>query len=195
MTEPRRTTMTIEEELEGDLGTKRMIVNFGPQHPATHGTLRNIIELDGERVVKLEPEIGYLHSGFEKISEYRTYNQTVTVTDRMNYLSPLCNNVGFSLAVEEMMGITVTPRCAAIRVALTGPLLRAAGVPYDVRKARPYHGYENYQFELITEENGDAWCRYRVRVREMRESMKIIDQVLKTMPAGPIYVDDPRIVI
>src|SRR5262245_17436434 len=118
MTEPRRTQMTIEEELEGDLGTKRMIVNFGPQHPATHGTLRNIIELDGERVVKLEPEIGYLHSGFEKISEYRTYNQTVTVTDRMNYLSPLCNNVGFSIAVEEMMGIKATPRCAAIRVAL-----------------------------------------------------------------------------
>src|SRR5690349_15198870 len=110
--------MTIEEELEGDLGTKRMLVNFGPQHPATHGTLRNIIELDGEKVVKLEPEIGYLHSGFEKISEYRTYNQTVTVTDRMNYLSPLCNNVGFSLAVEEMMGINATPRCAAIRVAL-----------------------------------------------------------------------------
>jgi NADH dehydrogenase I D subunit len=309
MTEPKRTTMTIEEELEGDLGTKRMIVNFGPQHPATHGTLRNIIELDGERVVKLEPEIGYLHSGFEKIAEYRTYNQTVTVTDRMNYLSPLCNNVGFSLAVEEMMGIQATPRCAAIRVALcelsriadhilsvglqamdlgaftfmlwtfiererlydifenvtgarlttsytrvggllrdippdfeemvrkfmekcsktideieavlngnrifldrtigvspiprdvaisfglTGPMLRACGVPYDVRKARPYHGYENYQFNLITEENGDAWCRYRVRVREMRESIKIIDQVLKTMPEGPIYVDDPRIVI
>src|SRR5437867_9380622 len=118
MTEPRRTTMTVEEDLEGDLGARRMIVNFGPQHPATHGTLRNIIELDGERVVKLEAEIGYLHSGFEKISEYRTYNQTVVVTDRMNYLSPLCNNVGFANAVEEMMGLKVTPRCAAIRVAL-----------------------------------------------------------------------------
>src|SRR5882672_10783387 len=118
MTEPRKTVLSVEEESEGDLGTRRMIVNFGPQHPATHGTLRNIIELDGEVVKKLEPEIGYLHSGFEKIAEYRTYNQTVTVTDRMNYLSPLCNNVGFSLAVEEMMGITVTPRCAAIRVAL-----------------------------------------------------------------------------
>jgi len=282
VTEPRKTIMTVEEELEGDLGTKRMIVNFGPQHPATHGTLRNIIELDGEVVKKLEPEIGYLHSGFEKISEYRTYNQTVTVTDRMNYLSPLCNNIGFSVAVEELMGIKATPRCAAIRVALyelsriadhiisvglqamdlgaftvmlwtfiererlydifenvtgarlttsytrvggllrdvppdfedmvrkfmvacsktideiegvlngnrifldrtqgvsavpkdvaisfglTGPLLRAAGVPYDVRKARPYLGYENFQFDLITEETGDAWARYRVRVREMR---------------------------
>jgi NADH-quinone oxidoreductase subunit D len=301
--------MAVEEDLVGDLGTRRMIVNFGPQHPATHGTLRNIIELDGERVVKLVPEIGYLHSGFEKISEYRTYNQTVVVTDRMNYLSPLCNNIGFSLAVEEMMGIKVTPRCAAIRIALaelsriadhilsvglqamdlgaftvmlwtfiereklydifenvtgarlttsytrvggllrdvppdfeemarkfmtgcsktideiedclnnnrifidrtkgvspvpkevaisyglTGPLLRAAGVAYDLRRARPYLGYENLQFDVITEENGDCWSRYRVRIREMRESLRIVDQVLRTMPQGPIYVDDPRIVI
>ncbi len=306
---PRRPAMTVEEEELGDLGARRMVVNFGPQHPATHGTLRHIIELDGERVVRLTPEIGYLHSGFEKISEYRTYNQTVTVTDRMNYLSPLCNNVGFSLAVEELMGIQATPRCAAIRVALcelsrladhilcvglqamdlgaftvmlwtfiereklydifenvtgarlttsytrvggllrdvprdfeemcrnfmarcaktldeiedvlngnriftdrtkgvgrltkeqaigyglTGPLLRACGVPYDVRRARPYLGYENYAFDVITEEEGDCWCRYRVRVREMRESLKILDQVLKAIPEGPIYVDDPRIAI
>jgi NADH dehydrogenase I D subunit len=301
--------MTVESEEEGDLGSRRMVVNFGPQHPATHGTLRSIIELDGERVVRLEPEIGYLHSGFEKISEYRTYNQTVCVTDRMNYLSPLCNNVGFAQAVEELMGIKVTPRCAAIRVALcelsrladhvlsvglqamdlgaftvmlwtfierenlynifenvtgarlttsytrvggllkdvppdfedmcrtfmtkcsktlddieemlntnrifvdrckgvsvlpketcisyglTGPLLRAAGVPYDVRRARPYLGYENYRFDVITEQEGDVFARYRVRVREMRESLKILDQVFKTFPEGPIYVDDPRIAI
>jgi NADH dehydrogenase I D subunit len=307
--EGRRPGLMVEEEFEGDLGTRRMIVNFGPQHPATHGTLRHIIELDGERVVKLEPEIGYLHSGFEKQAEYRTYNQTVVITDRMNYLSPLCNNVGFANAVEELMGLKVTPRCAAIRVALcelsriadhilsvglqamdlgaftvmlwtfiereklydifenvtgarlttsytrvggllkdippdfeemcrkfmgacsktideieevlngnriftdrtkgvspvprdvaisyglTGPMLRACGVAYDVRRARPYLGYENYQFDVITEEGGDCWARYRVRVREMRESLKIIDQVLKTMPSGPIYVDDPRIVI
>jgi len=115
VTDPKRAVYEIEEEGVGDLGAKRMVVNFGPQHPATHGTLRHIMELDGERVMKLEPEIGYLHSGFEKLSEYRTYNQTVTVTDRMNYLSPLCNNVGFANAVEEMMGITPTPRCAAIR--------------------------------------------------------------------------------
>jgi NADH dehydrogenase I D subunit len=309
MADLTKPVMDIEHDEVGDLGARRMIVNFGPQHPATHGTLRNIIELDGEKVVRLEPEIGYLHSGFEKIAEYRTYNQTVVVTDRMNYLSPLCNNVGFSLAVEEMMGLTVTPRCAAIRVALcelsriadhilsvglqamdlgaftvmlwtfiereklydifenvtgarlttsytrvggllrdippdfeemvrkfmgkcsktldeiedvlnnnrifldrtkgispipkdvaisfglTGPMLRACGVPYDVRRARPYLGYEKYQFDVVTEEGGDCWTRYRVRVREMRESLKIVDQVLKTMPGGPIYVDDPRIVI
>lgn len=306
---PRKAVMTVEEESEGDLGARRMIVNFGPQHPATHGTLRHIIELDGERVMKLEAEIGYLHSGFEKIAEYRTYNQTVCVTDRMNYLSPLCNNVGFAGAVEELMGLKITPRCAAIRVALcelsriadhvlsvglqamdlgaftvmlwtfiereklydifenvtgarlttsytrvggllkdvppdfeeqvrtfmagcsktideieevlnnnrifidrtkgvspvpkdvaisyglSGPMLRACGVPYDVRRARPYLGYEKLQFDVITEDSGDCWARYRVRVREMRESLKILDQVLKTMPQGPIYVDDPRIVI
>ncbi len=309
MTDIKKAVMHIEEDTEGDLGSRRVIVNFGPQHPATHGTLRTIIELDGERIMRMEPEIGYLHSGFEKISEYRTYNQTVVVSDRMNYLSPLCNNVGLSLAVEEMMGIRVTPRCAAIRVALcelsrvadhilsvglqamdlgaftimlwsfierenlydifenvtgarlttsytrvggllrdvppdfeemcrkfmgkcsktldeiegmlnenrifvdrtkgvgtiskenaisyglTGPLLRACGVAYDVRKARPYLGYENYAFELVTEEGGDVWSRYRVRVREMREALKIVDQVLKTMPQGPVNVDDPRIVV
>ncbi|HTF56234.1 MAG TPA: NADH-quinone oxidoreductase subunit D, partial [Planctomycetota bacterium] len=115
---PTRPTMEVEQELEGDLGSRRMIINFGPQHPATHGTLRTLIELDGELVTKMTPEIGYLHSGFEKLAEFRTYNQIVTITDRMNYLSPLCNNVGFSLAVEQMMGITVTPRCASIRVVL-----------------------------------------------------------------------------
>ena len=99
MTDVPKVTLDIEEQVEGDLGSKRMIVNFGPQHPATHGTLRNVIEMDGEVVRRITPEIGYLHSGFEKQAEYRTYNQIVTITDRMNYLSPLCNNVGFALAV------------------------------------------------------------------------------------------------
>ncbi len=307
MSDAPRPAIEIEEELSGDMGSKRMIVNFGPQHPATHGTLRNIIEIDGEVVKKITPEIGYLHSGFEKQSEYRTYNQIVTITDRMNYLSPLCNNVGFALAVEELMGIKVTPRCAGIRVilyelsriadhilsvglqamdlgafsvmlwtfiererlydifeavtgarlttsytrvgglfrdvpsdfesmvrafmvkcdktigeideilssndifvkrtrgvgrisaedaisfGLTGPLLRACGVARDLRKDKPCLGYENYQFDLVTEAEGDVYARYRVRMREMRESLKIVDQALKALPAGPINVDDPRI--
>ncbi len=309
MTPPTRMPMEVLEETEGDLGSKRMLINFGPQHPATHGTLRSIIELDGETVTNMELEIGYLHSGFEKISEHRTYNQTVTVSDRMNYLSPLCNNIGLSCAIEDMMGIEVTPRCAAIRVilyelsrvadhvlsvglqamdlgafsvmlwsfiereklydifenvtgarlttsytrvgglfrdvpddfeemcrefmktgrktieeiegmlntnaifvervkginsisredalsyGLTGPLLRACGVPYDVRRSNPYLGYENYDFDVITEEGGDVWARYRVRVREMYESFKIIDQALTNLPDGPISVDGPEIVI
>ena len=96
-----------EEDLEVAAHTqiKPYTMNFGPQHPATHGTLRNIIELDGEMVTNVIPEIGYLHSGFEKLAEYRSYNQVVTITDRMNYLSPLCNHVGFSVAVEKMLGI------------------------------------------------------------------------------------------
>jgi len=306
---PNRPTMEVEQELEGDLGSRRMIINFGPQHPATHGTLRTLIELDGEVVTKMTPEIGYLHSGFEKLAEYRTYNQIVTITDRMNYLSPLCNNVGFSLAVEQMMGITVTPRCAAIRVVLyelsriadhilsvglqamdlgafsvmlwtfiereklydifeavtgarlttsytrvggllrdvppdfdemcrgfmtkcaktideiesvlntnrifldrtqgvgviskedaisfglSGPLLRSCGVKRDLRKDRPYLGYEQYEFDVITAQEGDVWTRYQVRVAEMRQSIRIIDQALKKMPPGPINVEDPRIAI
>jgi NADH-quinone oxidoreductase subunit D len=306
---PTRLPMEVEEQIDGDLGAKRMIVNFGPQHPATHGTLRSIIEIDGEVVTAIDLEIGYLHTGFEKLGEYRTYNQTVTITDRMNYLSPLCNNIGFSCAVERMMGLEVTPRCAAIRVilyelsriadhilgvglqamdlgafsmmlwafiereklydifedvtgarlttsytrigglmrdvppgfdakvrefietgrrtiremegmlnenkifrdrtigvnvisaedaisyGLTGPLLRSCGVPYDIRKARPYLGYDQYDWKLITAEGGDVWARYRVRVEEMYESLKIVEQALDAMPEGPINVVDPEVVV
>src|SRR5262245_31518215 len=91
-------------------------LNFGPQHPATHTTLRLILKLDGERVVSAVPDIGYLHSGFEKLGEYLDYNQYVTVTDRMNYISPMANNVAWHMAVEKLMGIEVTPRCKYIRV-------------------------------------------------------------------------------
>ncbi|HZN61067.1 MAG TPA: NADH dehydrogenase (quinone) subunit D [Planctomycetota bacterium] len=306
---PTRPTMEVEKELEGDLGSRRMIINFGPQHPATHGTLRNLIELDGEIVTKLTPEIGYLHSGFEKLAEYRTYNQVITITDRMNYLSPLSNNVGFAMAVEEMMGLKITPRCAAIRVVLselsriadhvlsvglqamdlgafsvmlwtfiereklydifeavtgarlttsytriggvfrdvppdfeemcrtfmgkcsktideiegvlngnrifldrtkgvgrisredaisyglTGPLLRSCGVPRDIRKDRPYLGYEGYEFDVITAEEGDVYARYEVRVGEMRQALRIVDQALAKMPKGPVNVDDPRVAL
>jgi NADH:ubiquinone oxidoreductase subunit D len=96
---------------------------------------------------------------------------------------------------DRTRGVSPIPKDVAISYSLTGPMLRACGVPYDVRRARPYLGYETLQFDVITEEGGDCWARYRVRVREMRESLKIIDQVLKAMPPGPIYVDDPRIVI
>jgi len=97
---------------------ERMVLNFGPSHPATHGTLRLVMELDGEVVVKVTPEIGYLHHGFEKLGEYRTYNQVVTITDRMNYLSPLNNNFGYILAVEKLFDLEVTPRCQYVRVIL-----------------------------------------------------------------------------
>ena len=101
------------------LKTDRLVLNMGPQHPATHGTLRLVLELDGEIVVKAEPHIGYLHSGFEKLGEYKNYNQWITLSDRMNYLSPLSNNIGFAQAVERLIGIEIPERAKYIRVILT----------------------------------------------------------------------------
>lgn len=286
--------------LEPGLGEQEMILNFGPQHPATHGTLRCVAHLDGERVVKIEPEIGYLHTGFEKLAEYRTYNQYVVVTDRMNYFSAISNNVGFCLAVEELMGIQTPPRCDSIRVlmlelsrisdhilsiglqgmdlgafsamlwafiererlydifelvtggrlttsycrvgglpfdlpsgfenrvlsfldrlgplledmegmlahnrifidrtrgvgvltreqaidyGLTGPLGRSCGIDRDLRRDRPYLGYEQYDFEVPIQTEGDTYSRYRQRLDEVRQSARIIRQVMANMPTGPI---------
>jgi len=107
----------MSETIKG-LTTDRMILNMGPQHPATHGTLRLVLELEGEKVVKAEPHIGYLHSGFEKLGEYKTYNQWITLSDRMNYLSPLCNNIGFAQAVEKLIGLEIPERAKYIRVIL-----------------------------------------------------------------------------
>lgn len=300
--------LEVEEPLD-DLGAKRLIVNFGPQHPATHGTLRSILELDGERVVNADAEIGYLHSGFEKQAESMTWEQVITITDRTNYMSAINNNIGYALAVEKLLGVDVTPRCKAVRVILcelgriqdhiicnglqamdlgafsvmlwafierekiydifeyltggrltlsyarigglardipddfeevvgkfiasvrkvidemeailvdnkifidrtkgigklkaedciafgvTGPMLRAAGVAYDVRKAAPYLGYEQYDFKVPTADGADVMSRFMVRTQEMRESIRIIEQALKTLPKGPLWVDDPRITL
>jgi NADH-quinone oxidoreductase subunit D len=101
---------------EPGLGTQNMILNIGPQHPATHGVLRIVVELDGEKIIKCTPHIGYLHSGFEKLGEYRTWNQNIPLTDRMEYLAPMMYNIGWALAVEKLLGIDVTPRCKVIRV-------------------------------------------------------------------------------
>jgi NADH-quinone oxidoreductase subunit D len=282
-------------------------VNMGPSHPATHGVLRIVLQLDGEQVVRAVPHLGYLHRGMEKIAEERTYLQFIPYTDRMDYLSPLAANVGFCLAVEELLGIRVPPRCEAIRViccelarigahlvwlgthaldlgaatvffhtfrdrewhydlvedltgarlttsytrvggivadaegpwlaklrefvdafpksvdeyeglltrnniwlkrtqgvgvlraadaiayGVTGPTLRASGVEHDLRKARPYSGYEKYRFEIPTGSTGDIYDRYLVRIEEMRQSTRILDQVLRDMPPGPISVSDPKI--
>jgi len=282
-------------------------VNMGPSHPATHGVLRIVLQLDGEQVVRAVPHLGYLHRGMEKIAEERTYLQFIPYTDRMDYLSPLAANVGFCLAVEELLGIRVPPRCEAIRViccelarigahlvwlgthaldlgaatvffhtfrdrewhydlvedltgarlttsytrvggivadaegpwlaklrefvdafpksvdeyeglltrnniwlkrtqgvgvlraadaiayGVTGPTLRASGIEHDLRKARPYSGYEKYRFEIPTGSTGDIYDRYLVRIEEMRQSTRILDQVLRDMPPGPISVSDPKI--
>ncbi len=282
-------------------------LNMGPSHPATHGVLRIVLQLDGETVVKATPHIGYLHRGMEKIAENRTYLQFIPYTDRMDYLSPLAANVGFSLAIEALLGIRVPPRCEVIRVlccelarvgshlvwlgthaldlgagtvffhtfkdrewhydliedltgarlttsytrvggvardvdrgwlgklrefvnamprrideyeslltrntiwlkrtrgvgvlraadaishGVTGPVLRGSGVEYDVRKACPYSGYENYEFEIPVGTEGDIYDRYLVRIEEMRQSVRILDQALRNLPDGPVNVDDPKI--
>jgi NADH dehydrogenase I D subunit len=304
--EPR---FQITDESGDELGTKRMSLNMGPQHPATHGTLRIMLELDGERIAAADSEIGYLHTGFEKLAEHMTYHQWVTVTDRMNYLSAINNNVGYAIAVEELLGIEPPRRAQVLRVilceisriadhllccglqsmdmgafslmlwaferrekiydlieavcgarlttsytrigglfrdvppdfsdlvrqvtgelpaflgemegmtlgnrifedrlrgtgkiapadavswGLTGPILRASGVAYDVRKAKPYSGYERYDFDVPTQADGDSWARFIQRIAEVRQSIRIIEQALRDLPDGPVNVESKKIVL
>ncbi|TVR54381.1 MAG: NADH dehydrogenase (quinone) subunit D [Gemmatimonadales bacterium] len=292
-----------------DFESENMLINIGPQHPATHGVLRLVLELDGETVVSCVPHIGYLHSSFEKLGEYRDWNQVVPLTDRMDYLAPLIYNCAYVMAVEKMMGVEVTERCKVVRVicmeldrifshllwlgtwaidvgaftpflyafqerekvyklhesftgarittsatrvggmmsdipegwehgvrdfadgvmktldeieyllhtngihlgrtqgvgvisaeeaincGLSGPNLRASGVPYDVRKDRPYYDYETYDFEVPIGEHGDCFDRYLVRFEEMRQSVRILHQAVDRLPDGPINVDDPRVAL
>ena len=292
-----------------DLGSRNMILNIGPQHPATHGVLRLVCELDGETIVKCTPHIGYLHTGFEKLGEYRTWNQNIPLTDRMDYLAPMIYNIGYALAVEKLLGLEVTPRCKVIRViccelnrilshliwigttaidigaftpflytfqereriynlheayagarmttsvsrvggmmadvppgwldgvrefvetfpatldeterllsqnsiwigrtqgvgamgaadainsGMCGPNLRASGVPYDLRKDKPYLDYEKYDFDVPVGEYGDTYDRYLVRMEEMRQSIRILEQALDRVPGGSINVNDPRIIL
>ncbi len=295
-----------------DAGEEHMLINIGPQHPATHGVLRLVVELDGEVVQRVIPHVGYLHSGFEKLGEYRHYNQIIPLTDRTDYLSPMANNVGLALAAEKLMGIEITERCQILRVvacelsriishlvwlgttgidlgaftpflwsfneretvynlqeawtgarltttltriggmmadvplgweeqlrafcrrfpntlrevdsmftrnaiwigrtqdvgalsakdainySLSGPMLRASGVDYDVRKDRPYLGYETYDFEVPVGEHGDIYDRYLVRLEEMFQSVRILEQALDRLAGlkgAPINVSDPRVVL
>ena len=294
---------------EPDFSSERMLINIGPQHPATHGVLRLVCELDGETVEKVTPHIGYLHSGFEKLGEYRGWNQVVPLTDRMDYLAPLIYNCAYVMSVEKLMGIEVTERCKVTRVILmemdrifghllwlgttaidvgaftpflyafqqrekvytlhealtgarittsatrvgglmadlpegwtqavrdwindlpktldeidyllttnaihlgrtqgvgvisaedainygfTGPNLRASGVPYDVRKDKPYYDYETYDFDVPIGEYGDCYDRYLCRMEEMRQSIRILHQALDRLPDGPMDVQDPRITL
>jgi len=105
-------------DVDGEIGGGTMLINIGPQHPATHGVLRLVIELDGETVIRCTPHVGYLHSSFEKLGEYRTWNQVIPLTDRMDYLAPLIYNCAYAMAVEKLMGVEVTERCKVVRVIL-----------------------------------------------------------------------------
>ncbi|HEX5443635.1 MAG TPA: NADH dehydrogenase (quinone) subunit D [Pirellulales bacterium] len=277
-------------------------LNFGPQHPATHTTLRIVLKLEGERVVDAIPDIGYLHSGFEKLGEHLDYNQYVTITDRMNYISPMANNVAWHGAVEKLAGIELTPRCKYLRVIVaelarisdhllcngaagldtgaftfflyafnrrediydifetvcgarftnsytrvgglmydatplfiekvrafvrtfprtlddmekllnrnrifvdrtkgvgvlskqeatnrsaTGPIARASGVTRDLRKDEPYLAYGDFDFKVCCMTTGDCYARYLVRMAEMRESLRIVEQAIENLPSGPVDV-------
>ncbi|HEX4132201.1 MAG TPA: NADH-quinone oxidoreductase subunit D [Pirellulales bacterium] len=277
-------------------------LNFGPQHPATHTTLRIVLKLDGERVVDAMPDIGYLHSGFEKLGEHLDYNQYVTVTDRMNYISPMANNIAWHTAVEKLLGIELTPRCRWVRTLIaelsrisdhllcngavgldtgaftyflyafnrredlydifealcgarftnswtrvggamyditpvtiekirtfvrtmpktlddmdrllnrnrifvdrtkgvgilskekavnyssSGPIARASGVTRDLRKDEPYLAYADLDFNICCASAGDCFARYLVRNAEMRESLKMVAQLVENIPAGPMNV-------
>ncbi len=296
--------LTFEDPIEND-----MVLNMGPSHPATHGVLRLLLRLDGETVLACVPELGYLHRGYEKIAENETYYEFITHTDRLDYLQPMHNNVGYILAVEKLLGIEAPPRAqyirtlvselarisshlvaagvmamdvgamtlllwcfrereklhdifdlicgarfttsytriggvaqdvdgetlAAIRAFLeqlpdriseaerlinrnriffdrcrglgvisgddamaagfTGPNLRASGVPFDLRRDKPYLVYDQLDFDVVTEREGDSYARYLLRLRELRESMKIARQCVEKMPAGPVHAHEPKKVL
>jgi len=284
-----------------------MIINMGPQHPSTHGVLRLVLQLDGEYVVSCHPVLGYLHTGIEKNTEYRTWQQGVTFVTRADYLSPFFNEAAYCLAVERLLGIEAPPRAQVIRVmvmelnriashlvwlattalelgaismmlygfrereeilrifelvtglrmnhayirvgglvmdlpegatdrirdflrrmpgriheyeellsgnpiwrqrtvgigrmeiedmvalGVTGPVLRAAGLAQDLRKTEPYLGYETYEFDVPTRTENDVFARYEVRVDEMRQSLRIVEQCLGRLEPGPVMVEDRKV--
>jgi NADH-quinone oxidoreductase subunit D len=288
---------------------RTMILNMGPQHPSTHGVLRLVLEIDGENVVRMMPDIGYLHTGIEKTCEAKFYQQVVPLTDRIDYLCPLTNNLCYVLAVEKLLGFEIPPRAQWIRVMLneltrinshlvwlgthaldigamsvflycfreredvlrlfemvsgqrmmtsyfrigglaleppigffervrkfvdrfparvdeyeslltsnpiwvertkgvaylsqedaialgvTGPTLRAAGVDIDLRRDMPYSSYDKFQFNVPLSQDSDVFSRYLLRVQELRESNKIVQQALAGLPEGPIKADAPKVVL
>jgi NADH-quinone oxidoreductase subunit D len=289
---------------------RRMTLNMGPQHPSTHGVLRVVLELDGETILRAIPDIGFLHTGIEKECEVKTWQQAVTLTDRVDYLANLSNNLVYALAVEKLIGdIEIPPKAQWMRVMLaelsrlnshlvwlgthaldigamsvffycfreredvlrifemfsgqrmmtsyirigglalepprgwqervgkfikgfsskvdeyeelldtnpiwtrrtkgvgiapledlldlgvTGPMIRAAGVQWDIRKSEPYSSYEKFDFEVPTRTENDVYARYRVRLSEMRQSARIIKQALEGMPEGAWQADAPKIVL
>ena len=298
------------DEADLELPAEPMKLNMGPSHPAMHGTIRMVLELDGESIEKVDVQIGYLHRGFEKMCERGTWTQVFPYTDRLNYVSPILNNVGYALAVEKLCDITVPERCQYYRVILgelarisdhltcngatamelgaftpflwmmkarehvwdlleeetgarlthsffriggaakpptpnlkgrvrevvdavnqildeseklllknrifldrmqgvgtitaaeavqwgwTGPSLRSTGVAYDVRKAHPYLVYDRMEFDVPVGSDGDNWDRFMVRLYEMRQSGRILQQAVTQMPdEGPVNVDRPEIIL
>jgi len=302
-------TPILEAPLATGSADQTMVLNMGPQHPSTHGVLRLVLEIDGEIVVKLYPEIGYLHTGIEKTCEAKFYQQVVPLTDRIDYLSPMHNNLCYCLAVEKLLELPIPDKAQWMRVLLseltrlnshlvwlgthamdigaltvflytfreredilrifehvsgqrmmtsyfrigglameapldffdrvrvfmktfpekideysnlltgnpifvnrlqnvghlsaadaialgvTGPPMRASGVDFDLRRDMPYSSYEKFQFDVPISQRCDVWGRYLVRLEEMRQSVRIINQALDGMPEGPVKADAPKIVL
>ena len=303
--------IAIPTEINESAGTttRRLTLNLGPQHPSTHGVLRVLIELDGETIVKATPDIGFLHTGIEKQCEALTYQQVVTLTDRVDYLASLSNNLAYVLGVEKLLGMEIPARAQWMRVMLTeltrlnshlvwlgthaidigamsvflycfreredilrifemfsgqrmmtsyfrigglaldaprgwqhvvkkfvdmfpskideyenlltnnpiwtrrtknvghlpieemldlgitGPMIRAAGLQWDIRKDKPYSSYEKFDFKVPVQTANDVFARYQVRIEEMRQSTSIVKQALEGMPEGPYQADAPQIVL
>ncbi|MDQ4109188.1 MAG: NADH dehydrogenase (quinone) subunit D, partial [Actinomycetota bacterium] len=298
----------LRDRVTGEVRQETMIINMGPQHPSTHGVLRLLLELDGETVIRCKPIVGYLHTGIEKNTEYRTWVQGVAYVTRADYLSPFFNELAYCLSVERLLGIEAPPRAQVLRVLLcelnriashlvwvatgglelgavsvmlygfrerelildifeavtglrmnhsyirpggvimdlppdgprmiakfldtmpsriddyerllnenpiwlernvgvgklsaedalalgvTGPILRSAGVPVDLRKDEPYSGYETYDFDVPVSIEADAYARYILRIAEMRESLRIVEQALERLAEpGPVMVEDPKV--
>ncbi|HEX9492798.1 MAG TPA: NADH dehydrogenase (quinone) subunit D [Thermoanaerobaculia bacterium] len=302
---------TIDSRFENvDTDFERVTLNLGPSHPATHGTLRIVVTLDGETIIGAEQEIGYLHRCFEKSCETHTYQQAIPFTDRLNYMSAIINNVGYCMTVEKLLGLDVPARAQYVRLVLsefmriadhlvcigtnlvdmgaltnfwylfqpreeiygliesccgarllpsytrigglavdvppdflqnaqrlvnmipkyiddvenlvdrnkifldrvigvapispedaldfgfTGPCLRACGIPFDVRKTNPYLGYETYDWDVPIADGGDTYARYLVRMEEMRQSLRILQQAIdRGLPPGPVIVDNPYVAL
>jgi NADH-quinone oxidoreductase subunit D len=303
-----RSRPEVRDRVTGEVRQETMIINMGPQHPSTHGVLRLLLELDGETVIRCKPIVGYLHTGIEKNTEYRTWVQGVAYVTRADYLSPFFNELAYCLSVERLLGIEAPPRAQVLRVLLcelnriashlvwvatgslelgavsmmlygfrerelildifeavtglrmnhsfirpggvimdlppdgprmiarfldtmpariddyerilnenpiwlernvgvgtlsaedalafgvTGPLLRSAGVAVDLRKDEPYSGYETYDFDVPVRTEADAYARYLIRIAEMRESLRIVEQALERLQEpGPVMVEDPKV--
>jgi len=302
-------TLTPTADTEKTAHTRRMILNMGPQHPSTHGVLRVLLELEGETVLKCTPDIGFLHTGIEKQCEALNWQQVITLTDRVDYLANLSNNLCYSLAVEKLLEMEIPPKAQWMRVLLceltrinshlvwlgthaldigamtvfflcfreredilrifemfsgqrlmtsyirvgglaldpprgwekrvktfmstlpsrvdeyesllntnpiwlkrtkgvgllpvdemleigmSGPCIRAAGIPMDARKMMPYSSYDKFNFDVPTSTDNDVYARYAVRVAEIRESIKIVNQAMAGMPEGPVQASAPKVVL
>src|SRR5439155_1197874 len=182
------------------LRTEEMMLNMGPQHPSTHGVLKIVLSLEGERIVKATPVMGFLHRGVEKLAEDGTYHQFIPHTDRLDYVCAMYNNFAYCRAVEKLLDLKVPPRAEYLRTiaaedalnfGLSGPTLRGSSVDYDLRKFEPYAAYGECQWSVPVGKNGDTYDRYWVRVEEMRQSRNMVKQLLEKIPDGPVMADMP----